>query len=624
MGLFGVSLSGGTSGNGGSAGASGASVPNTKQYIIQFGNVRKDTTIGASIRQMEAGGFFDGTVLRIGYADPFGAVAKNFDDNICYPYSPPYSVFATAKANLIACPFERFTENFIRCNSPTGGAVNVFDSAACEAYVNNFRMMSRLAEETGMRGLLIDNEHYSGSIFWTYTSQPSTYTFAQYQAAYYELGYRVMEAVQSEGVKVVVLVVSYEQLKNVADLAALTADNYSLLPKFQDGMHDACWPTNRLVNFNEEAYANQSDAAFDADMALQTPPTVPWMGSINYSQVHEHGLATFLDSPGSGFDYAVPANNFNTPAIFAANVVKMLARVPRYCFVFTNQPVWKGWGGTVGLNVMPDDYEYALQDVRVTVGIDLAWTPLALKPAALYEDTSLSAVIAAAAIDQWNDTSGNARHLTQTGGNRPVKTNTGLGGAYHGAAFTPGSSHYMLNAALGVALSGTNLPVTMVCVAKSNDDTPAAATYMAGCGVNGSANPILSWRQSTSTDVWANRRVSDIGSSAQYNSTQAGTVAPKTSDPFIFISRSTGSHQQLSANNFTLATGGADYLAQEVGAQTFTRFTMGCACDNTFSGFWDGTIVWMMVMQGFLYDADKRRLQSYLSRRFGGLPVLLY
>jgi len=95
---------------------------------------------------------------------------------------------------------------------------------------------------------------------------------------------------------------------------------------------------------------------------------VPWMNSDNYSNVHESGLATWIDNPGSGFSLTTPTTNTFTPAKFRANLQQMGLRVSRYLFVYSESVRWPGWGDTPGVDTVPAEYIRALntlQDIRL-------------------------------------------------------------------------------------------------------------------------------------------------------------------------------------------------------------------------------------------------------------------
>jgi hypothetical protein len=81
----------------------------------------------------------------------------------------------------------------------------------------------------------------------------------------------------------------------------------------------------------------------DADLALQTPPTVPWLNSDNYSKVHLDGLSTWLDATPPAFNYDFTAANYFTPAGFQNALDLMIPRVDKYVVVYTNSATrWPG------------------------------------------------------------------------------------------------------------------------------------------------------------------------------------------------------------------------------------------------------------------------------------------
>lgn len=340
------------------------SVKYKPRYIIQFGNVRTPPQIAAAISTMETN-YFNGTVLRAQYTDP-SLGFTNLDQQVSRNYAVPYSLLEASVAISNATNFQRFKHNFMRLDVARPGTADLFNDTHLAAFINNIRMGARAAKNARCKGLLLDMEAYDSSIFWRFTSLTPGPTFAQYQARYLYAGQLAIAAIEQEfPLCKVAIFISYEQLKDATSLALLTADRYSLLPKFIDGLHDGA-TTTKLICGNEEAYVNQTDADFDYDLELQTPPNVPWLGSDNYSAVHVDGFSTWVEAPDSSLNFTYPTLNYNTPAIFRGNLQKMIARMQAnsYCFVYTQVARWPGWGNTDGVDTMPAEYIRALNTLQ--------------------------------------------------------------------------------------------------------------------------------------------------------------------------------------------------------------------------------------------------------------------
>jgi len=335
------------------------------RLLIQFGSVRTPPQVAASIATMETT-LFDGIVLRIQYTDPTLGFT-NLDQQVSRSYAVPYSLLAPSLAIIQGTAFDRFEHNFLRLDIARPGESDFSLTSDRDAFVNNVGVAARAALASGhCRGLLLDMEAYDSSPLWDYNALGSGLSFSSLQAHYYTAGYQMQRRIELEYQScIVVIAVSYEQLKDVTTTSALQADRYGLLPKFLDGMHDAAY-TSKLVCMNEESYANSTPADQDYDISLQTPPNVPWMNSENYLNVHEHGLSTWIDNPGSGFSLTTPTTNTFTPAKFRANLQQMGLRVGRYSFVYSQAVRWPGWGDTPGVDTVPADYIRALNTLQDT------------------------------------------------------------------------------------------------------------------------------------------------------------------------------------------------------------------------------------------------------------------
>ena len=324
-------------------GASSAPTP-TEKYIIQFGGVRTPAQFLASQVEIQTNEF-NGGVMRIQGTDATLGGLFNLDQQVSVAYSIPYAVYATSLTTTQSITFTQWTQNFLLLNVARPGTANLADAGELASFVNNISVAAQVAEAAGFVGVVLDMEAYDSSIFWSYPDQPAGPTFADRQADYVAAGEAVIAGIEAAfGVAAaqVVIAVSYEQLKNTVGAAALEASRYGLLPSFLDGLHNDA-TTAKLICLCEEAYVNTTAADMDADIALQTPPTVPWLGSANYANVHLDGLATWLDAAPPTFSYTDVESNYFTPAGFRNALELMLARVDKYCFVYTNSATrWPG------------------------------------------------------------------------------------------------------------------------------------------------------------------------------------------------------------------------------------------------------------------------------------------
>ncbi|HCN09982.1 MAG TPA: hypothetical protein DIT01_18810, partial [Lentisphaeria bacterium] len=102
---------------------------------------------------------------------------------------PPEHI-APAIADLGAVEFDRFDSNFIHCLLGNGGhAMNWFDDELWRIICHNIGAIARVAKQGGCRGILIDPQAYSYSM-WSYPilteTSGRTFTYRRGNKAYYE------------------------------------------------------------------------------------------------------------------------------------------------------------------------------------------------------------------------------------------------------------------------------------------------------------------------------------------------------------------------------------------------------------------------------------------------------
>ena len=183
------------------------------------------------------------------------------------PWKPEW--FAGAAADLKACRFTRFTDNFLMVWANPGD-VDWFDDAGWRAIVEHWRIAARMAKETGMRGIVFDPEPYTPPhVAFSYASQAghAVRPFAAYAAKARERGREVMKAVAAEYPDITILSFFLNSIVGSATGQAdpgphLASEGYGLLPAFLDGWLDAAPPTVTMVDGFEPAYTFNSDRQF--------------------------------------------------------------------------------------------------------------------------------------------------------------------------------------------------------------------------------------------------------------------------------------------------------------------------------------------------------------------------
>ncbi len=180
-----------------------------------------------------------------------------------------YEWFGPALADLKACTWTTFTDNFLLVGANPGD-VDGFDDDGWRAIVEHWRLAARVAKAAGLRGLCFDPEPYTPPhAAFGYAAQPGrdAHTFAEYAAKVRERGREAMKAVAAEFPEAVVLSFFLNSICGRAIGQAdpsplLAADGYGLLPAFLDGWLDAAPPSVTMVDGHEHAYRYNSDLEF--------------------------------------------------------------------------------------------------------------------------------------------------------------------------------------------------------------------------------------------------------------------------------------------------------------------------------------------------------------------------
>ena len=596
--------------------SSGPAAREGRKYIIQFGSDKNTSYCRINAEMMEVKAPFDGTVVDITIPDPLlGRI--NSVNSVARGYKIPWELFDTPVQDLKAAKFKRYTENFIRMNigsrQGTGYPVmNPMKYTDRATYLHNIRMFTRVAKQVNFRGVLMDTERYNSATLWgKYSDMDQTYTYEEYKAAFKSLGEEAMATIMEEFPNcVIVIAVSYEQVE-LHDTGSLETNNYGLLPSFLDGFHDAAIDPIKIVNFGEEAFSNTTAGDMDYDIRYQNRALLTVCKSKNYDRVHEHGLATAIDYPFSGFDFATDTNNYNSAEQFRTNIGLILERVPRYCFVYSQEPKW--YSGTAGVDATPLAYVDALASARADAGIEVVYNPKSIPGCKLYSTAFDLSGANDSAISSWTNQVTGTADFTQSGGNRPVlQTSSLFGTNIPSVKFTSASSQYLTGNSLASNWSGTDAGYWFICVHIGTSDALAADETFFGVGLAGNANTDISFGVS-SNERWFGRRTDDAGSTVQLNSIhQASIEAPLYSTAHVFAYRNIGTIGQAFLDNTEVIV----RAEQDVGLTTCDQLFIGAAAKNTAIKHNNGQIGAILAGTGIIDDDNLKVACRWLAQRF--------
>jgi len=221
----------------------------------------------------EGWGVFDGTTLRATRRTPAGA-----DEAAIFAFSREpwaWKEFAGALADLRAARPTTCRENYLTVYSNPGD-VDWFDDAGWRAITEHWRLLSRLARQGGLRGLLFDAEPYTpphSQFLYRAQAQRDRHSFAEYRAMARRRGREVMEAVCDEFPEASIF--AYRLFSDMLGLLdsgdlerAIEPHTYGLLPAFVDGWLDVMPPTMRVIEGTEDiGYRANSFADYSAAFA---------------------------------------------------------------------------------------------------------------------------------------------------------------------------------------------------------------------------------------------------------------------------------------------------------------------------------------------------------------------
>ncbi len=272
--------------------------------LIETGWDQPDTErLRASLAEMETRPF-DGVVVN--------AVGRVDETRRC----PLRTAFAGDKwqrewfqpciADLKACKFTRFTDNFLVLGANPGN-VDWFDDAGWASIVEHWQIAAWVARQGGLKGLLFDPEPYTQPHNqFGYAAQPGRdkHPFEAYAAKARERGRQVMKAVAGEFPDVVLFcyfmnVVAANATGHADPNRVLAAQGYGLLPAFVDGWLDAAPPTVTLVDGCEMAYLyNRVEQYLEAGLLIKgaCQELVSAENRAKYRAQVQAGFGIYLDA----------------------------------------------------------------------------------------------------------------------------------------------------------------------------------------------------------------------------------------------------------------------------------------------------------------------------------------
>ena len=263
-----------------------------------------------------------------------------------------YEWFAGAEADLRACRFQRFTDNFVLVGANPGD-VDWFDDEGWRTIVEHWRIAARLAKAGGLKGICFDPEPYDPPHeAFTYKAQPGRdrRTFDEYAAKARERGREVMKAVAAEYPNITIFSFFLNSICGSATGHAdprplLAGQGYGLLPAFVDGWLDAAPPTVTMVDGHESSYLYNNDVAFLEAANLIRGPCQELVSPENrakYRAQVQTGFGIYLDAyvnpPAS--QWYVDGKGGPRVDRLRANVTAALRAADEYVWIYGEKCRW--------------------------------------------------------------------------------------------------------------------------------------------------------------------------------------------------------------------------------------------------------------------------------------------
>ncbi len=326
-------------------------------------------------RSMQATTPFDGTMFEVRVLDGEGKThsTNHFWDTT--PWKPEW--FEGPLADLKACEWTSFDENFLRLNA-TPGTIAWNDDAGWKILCEKTAMCGRFLKQVGMKGLAPDFESYGAEMF-RYDPK-SGLSFAETERLARQRGREFLAAFAREFPEAVVLSlwlnsINFRAGRSENPTVILSIDHYGLLPAFINGMFDAAPPEMVLVDGCENGYYLNGESEYfqtAVEMISWTGPAMRLIAPENrlkYRSQGQAGFGFYLDmfsNPEGHQHYRGPKDGGTRLDRLRENLSAALAAADQYVWVYGEHQCW--WGpGTPWETAIPGLTE-TLRQIKDPVG----------------------------------------------------------------------------------------------------------------------------------------------------------------------------------------------------------------------------------------------------------------
>jgi hypothetical protein len=175
--------------------------------------------------------------------------------------------FASAVEDLRVAKWRRFQDNFlaVALSPEASTGLSWFDDKRWHTIGRNLAVVSWIARESGIKGLILDPEHYGSTLFsYADVRRRTGRTFEETRDAARKRGREVIAAVREWLPRPVVLTLFGHTLAlhEMRRGKALQTIEYALLPAFLDGILEGVGDEGALIDGYEFAYGFKKRAQF--------------------------------------------------------------------------------------------------------------------------------------------------------------------------------------------------------------------------------------------------------------------------------------------------------------------------------------------------------------------------
>ena len=245
--------------------------------------------------------------------------------------------FREAIGDLKAAQWRAFTDNFlpiVLSAAQSAAGLNWFDDERWRIITQNFAVVAQVAGSGGLKGLILDPEHYNYYLFrYADQRQQVDRPFADYVGVARQRGREVMTAIAAHLPKAVLLsLYAYTLPLSERERGKRLEDTgYGLLPAFYDGLLEAMPAGAFLVDGYEPAYAFKERRQFLEGYRRIRRDAVDL--SAVPDRYRQHVKAGF----GLWLDYRQKLEHF-TPAEFRQAVSAALEISNGYVWIYSHGP----------------------------------------------------------------------------------------------------------------------------------------------------------------------------------------------------------------------------------------------------------------------------------------------